>query len=296
MDIKNIVFTVVAALGVLLYSSIYTVDQRQQAILFKFREIVNAEIGPGLHFRIPFVNTVSKFPSQILTLTSRTPEQFLTNEKKYVTVDFFVKWRIQNVADFYRSTGGGRIEDAENRLEQLMKDGLRNEFSRRTIEQALSAERGNIMQGLENKSNEVAKQLGIEIVDVRVSKIDFPESVSSSVFDRMRSERKWAAQDFRSRGQSEAEKIRAIADREATVITAEAYKEAENVRGEGDAKSAEIYANAYQQDPEFYAFSRSLSAYRNTLGKQGDVMVMEPDSPFFRYFKPQGQPQNPIAQ
>ena len=285
MDTKNVLISAVAALGLLLYSSVYTVDQREQAILFKFREIVDSGIKPGLHFRIPFVHTVSKFPSQILTLTSTRPEQFLTNEKKYVTVDFFVKWRIENVADFYRSTGGGRIEDAKNRLEQLMKDGLRNEFSRRTIEEALSAERGNIMQGLENKSNEVAKQLGIQIVDVRVSKIDFPESVSNSVFERMKSERQRAAQDFRSRGQSEAEKLRAIAHRESTVIMAEAYKEAEKIRGEGDAKATDIYAQAYQQDPEFYAFYRSLTAYRSTLGKSGDVMVLDPNSEFFRYFK-----------
>ncbi|MEB4589947.1 protease modulator HflC [Candidatus Thiothrix sp. Deng01] len=290
MDIRN---TIIAAAGLvllLLYSSIYMVDQRQRAILFKFREIVNPDIGPGLHFRAPFINTVSKFPSQILTLSSES-ERFLTGEKKYVQVDFFVKWRIQDFASFYRSTGGGRVEDAiqnaQNRLEQLMKDGLRNEFSRRTIEEALSAERGMIMQGLENKSNEVAKQLGIEIVDVRVSKIDFPETVSNSVFERMRSERQRVAEDFRSRGKEEAEKIRADADRQATIIKAEAYREAEKIRGEGDAKAAEVYASAYQQDPEFYAFYRSINAYKNTLGKGNDMMVLEPDSEFFRYFKQQ---------
>lgn len=290
MDTRN---TIIAAAGLvllLLYSSIYMVDQRQRAILFKFREIVNPDIGPGLHFRAPFINTVSKFPSQILTLSSES-ERFLTGEKKYVQVDFFVKWRIQDFAAFYRSTGGGRVEDAiqnaQNRLEQLMKDGLRNEFSRRTIEEALSAERGMIMQGLENKSNEVAKQLGVEIVDVRVSKIDFPETVSNSVFERMRSERQRVAEDFRSRGKEEAEKIRADADRQATIIKAEAYREAEKIRGEGDAKAAEVYASAYQQDPEFYAFYRSINAYKNTLGKGNDMMVLEPDSEFFRYFKQQ---------
>lgn len=290
MDMKN---TIVAAIGLLLFllsSSLYMVDQRQRAILFKFREIVNDDIGPGLHFRLPFVNTVSKFPSQILTLNSES-ERFLTGEKKYVQVDFFVKWRIKDFASFYRSTGGGSvdsaIQNAQNRLEQLMKDGLRNEFSRRTIEEALSAERGNIMQGLENKSNEVAKQLGIEVVDVRVSKIDFPETVSNSVFERMRSERQRVAEDFRSRGKEEAEKIKADADRQATIIRAEAYKDAEKIRGEGDAKAAEIYAAAYQRDPEFYAFYRSINAYKNTLGKGDDVMVLEPDSEFFRYFKQQ---------
>ena len=285
MDIKNMVVSGAGLLALLLYTSLYTVDQREKAILFKFREIVNADIGPGLHFRLPFINSVSTFPARIQTLTSK-PEQFLTGEKKYVTVDFFVKWRIQNVAAFYGATGGGRISDAENRLEQLMKDGLRNEFSRRTIEQALSAERGNIMQGLESKSNEVAKQLGIEIVDVRVSRIDFPDTVSNSVYDRMRSDRQRVAQDFRSRGKEEAAKIEAAADREATIITAEAYKESETIRGQGDAKTADIYAQAYQQDAEFYAFYRSLGAYRKSIGN-GDVMVMEPKSEFFRYFKQQ---------
>ncbi|OQX01904.1 MAG: HflC protein [Thiothrix lacustris] len=286
MEMKNIVVGAVGLVIVVLANTLYTVDQREKAILFKFREIVNADLQPGLHFRLPFVNTVSKFPARIQTLTSK-PEQFLTGEKKYVTVDFFVKWRIQDVSAFYRSTGGGRIGDAENRLEQLMKDGLRNEFSRRTIEQALSAERGNIMKGLESKSNEVAKQLGIEIVDVRVSRIDFPDTVSDSVYERMRSDRKRVAQDFRSRGKEEAAKIEATADREATITKAEAYKESETVRGEGDAKAADIYARAYQQDAEFYAFYRSLTAYRNSIGKNGDVMVLEPNSEFFRYFKKQ---------
>lgn len=284
MDIKNLLAITAGAILLLLYTSLYTVDQRERGILFKFREIVATDIQPGLHFRIPFVNTIAKFPSRIQTLTAK-PEQFLTSEKKYVTVDFFVKWRIQDVSAFYRSTGGGRIPDAENRLEQLMKDGLRNEFSRRTIQEALSAERGNIMQGLESKSNEVAKQLGIEIVDVRVSRIDFPDTVSDSVYDRMRSDRQRVAQDFRSRGKEEAAKIEATADREATITKAEAYKEAEKIRGEGDAKAAEIYAQAYQQDPEFYAFYRSINAYKNAWGKSSDVMVLEPNSDFFRYFK-----------
>lgn len=285
MDMKNIGFAVIGALFFLLSSSLYIVDQREKAILFKFREIVDADLKPGLHFRLPLINTVGKFPAQIQTLTSK-PEQFLTSEKKYVTVDFFVKWRIEDVATFYRSTAGGRIGDAENRLEQLVKDGLRNEFSRRTIEEALSTERGS-MRGIENKSNEVAKQLGIEIVDVRVSRIDFPDSVTESVFERMRSDRQRVAQDFRSRGKEEAAKIEANADREATIIKAEAYKEAEKLRGEGDAKAAEIYAQAYQQDPGFYSFYRSLNAYKNTLGKGNDVMVLEPNSEFFRYFNQQ---------
>lgn len=274
---------ILGAIIVLLMSSVYTIDQRETGIKFQFREIVESDIQPGLHFKMPFVNTVRKFSSQILTLDAN-PERFLTREKKYVVVDFFVKWRISDVSTFYRSTGGGRVPEAQRLLEQIMKDGLRNEFSRRTIEQALSEERGAIMKGLQGKSNDVSKELGIRIVDVRVSRIDFPESVSESVFDRMRSERKQVAQDFRSRGKEEAERIKAKADRESTIIEANAYRDAQKVRGKGDAKAAEIYANAYQKDAEFYAFHRSLGAYKESMGKSGDVLVLEPDSEFFDYF------------
>lgn len=293
MDTKrNIIVGALLLLVVLIYSSAYTVDEREKAIKFKFREIVDAEIEPGLHFRIPFIESVSKFPARILTLDANT-ERFLTGEKKYVLVDFFVKWKISDVATFYRATSGGSLPAASSRLEDIMKDGLRNEFSRRTIEEALSEQRDEIMQGLEVKSNEAAKQLGINVVDVRVSKIDFPEQVSESVFERMRSERMRVAQDFRSRGREEAEKIKAAADRESTIILAEAYRDSEKARGEGDAKAAETYANAFSQDSEFYSFYRSLNAYRNTLGQQGDMMVLEPDSEFFRFFGNQnaGRPQ-----
>lgn len=292
MDKKNILIGIIAFVALLIYSSAYVVDQRERAILFKFREIVNADLQPGLHFKIPFVHTVKKLPAQILTMNADS-ERFLTGEKKYVVVDFFVKWRISDYATFYRSTSGGVLENARFRLEQIMKDGLRNEFSRRTIEEALAAERGVIMQSLEDKSNVVASQLGIDIVDVRVSKIDFPETVSESVFDRMKSERQRVAQEFRSGGQEDAEKTRAAADRQATILMAEAYKDAERIRGEGDAIAAEIYAKAYQQDAEFYAFYRSLNAYKNTLGQGNDIMVLEPDSEFFRYFRNQNVTPSP---
>ncbi|MGB1010631.1 MAG: protease modulator HflC [Thiolinea sp.] len=288
MDIKNLLVGGLVLLGLLIYSSAYTVDQREKAIKFQFREIVDDEITPGLHFKWPMIESVSKYPAQILTLDANT-ERFLTGEKKYVLVDFFVKWQISDVAMFYRATSG-RISSAANRLEDIMKDGLRNEFSKRTIEEALSEQRDEIMQGLEVKSNEAARQLGISVVDVRVSKIDFPEQVSESVFERMRSERQRVAQDFRSRGREEAEKIKAAADRQSTVIMAEAYRDSEKTRGEGDAKSAETYANAYQSDADFYSFYRSLDAYRKTLGRQGDMMVLEPDSEFFRYFGTKNTP------
>jgi len=284
MDNKKVIFGVaVALLAVLIISAAYTVDQRKTAIEFRFGEIRKANIGPGLHFKVPFVETIRQFSTQIQTLNSRS-ERFLTGEKKYVLVDFFVKWRIDDVSTFYRATGGN-LDAAASRLEDIMKDGLRNEFSRRTIEEALSEERDEIMSGLENKSNEAANQLGIDVVDVRVSRIDFPKEVGASVYERMRSERERVAQDFRSRGQEEAEKLRAAADRTATVIEAEAYREAEKIRGEGDAKAAEIYAKAYSSHKEFFNFYRSLAVYRNTMGQQGNTtMVLKPDSSLFRYF------------
>lgn len=287
----KIIGAALVTLIIVLYTMAYTVDQRERAIKFRFREIVESNIGPGLHFRFPIMEQVAYFPSQILSLESSS-ERFLTSEKKYVQVDFFVKWRIEDVGKFYRSTGGGRMLDATNRLEDIMKDGLRNEFSKRTIEEALSAQRAQIMQGLKTKSNDAAQELGIEVVDVRVSKIDFPDQVSESVYERMRSERKRVAQDFRSRGKEEAEKIQAAADRESTIILAEAYRDAERVRGEGDAKAAEIYAKAYQADAGFYSFYRSLQAYRSSLGDSSSTMILDPNADFFRYLK---QPQSNAA-
>ena len=280
---KNIAIIVIAFIAFILATATYTVDQRETAIKFRFKEIVQTDIKPGLHFKVPFMNTVEKFSTLILTLDAQ-PDRFLTGEKKYVQVDFFVKWKIDSISTFYRATRGD-IARAQNRLESIMKDGLRNEFSTRTIQEAITGERGEIMTALRNKAEASAKELGIKIVDARVSKIDFPESVSESVYERMRSERQRVAQDFRSRGQAEGEKIRAIADRQAVIIEADAFRDAEKIRGEGDAKSAQIYASAYKENAEFYDFYRSLSAYKNALGKGGDIMVLEPDAEFFRHFK-----------
>jgi len=280
---KNIAIIVVAFIAFILATATYTVDERETAIKFRFKEIVETDIKPGLHFKVPFMNTVEKFSTLILTLDAQ-PDRFLTGEKKYVQVDFFVKWKIDNVSTFYRATRGD-IARAQNRLESIMKDGLRNEFSTRTIQEAITGERGEIMTALRNKAEASAKELGIKIVDARVSQIDFPESVSESVYERMRSERHRVAQDFRSRGQAEGEKIRAVADRQAVIIEANAYRDAEKIRGQGDAKSAQIYAGAYQKNVEFYDFYRSLSAYKKSLGKAGDIMVLEPDAEFFRHFK-----------
>ncbi|MCF6189852.1 MAG: protease modulator HflC [Cocleimonas sp.] len=282
---KNIIIIGLALIVFVFSTATYTVDERETAIKFRFKEIVETDIQPGLHFKVPFMNTVEKFSKLILTLDAQ-PDRFLTGEKKYVKVDFFVKWKIDNVDTFYRATRGD-LARAQNRLESIMKDGLRNEFSTRTIQEAITGERGEIMTELRKKAGASVKELGIIIVDARVSQIDFPESVSESVYERMRSERQRVAQDFRSRGRAEGESIRAIADRQAVIIEAEAYKKAEKIRGQGDAKSAEIYADAYTRDEEFYAFYRSLGAYRKSMGKSGDIMVIEPDAEFFKYFKGQ---------
>jgi len=282
---KNIVVIAIALAVFIFSTATYTVDERETAIKFRFKEIVKTDIKPGLHFKLPFVNTVEKFSTLILTLDAK-PDDFLTYEKKEVEVDFFVKWKIDNVDAFYRATRGD-LQRAQQRLESIMKDGLRNEFSTRTIQEAITGERGEIMSALKEKAEVPARQLGIKIIDARVSKIDFTNSVSDSIYQRMRSERQRVAQDFRSRGLAEGEKIRAEADRRATIIEADAYREAEKIRGDGDAKSAKIYADAYGADPEFYAFYRSLGAYKKSLGQGGDIMVIEPDAEFFKYFRNQ---------
>jgi membrane protease subunit HflC len=229
---------------------------------------------------------VRKFDARILTLDAQ-PERFLTSEKKNVTVDFFVKWRIEDVGQYFRSTRGDE-RNAQIRLAQIMKDGLRNEFGKRTIQEAVSGERNEIMDVLRVKSSGLSSELGIDVVDVRISRIDLPDEVSGSVYDRMRAERQRVAADFRARGQEAAERIRATADREATVILANAYRDAERVRGEGDARAAETYANAYNRDPDFFAFHRSLNAYATTFTGNNDMLVLEPDSEFFNYFGQSG--------
>lgn len=279
-----IVLIAVLALGSM---AIYTVDQREKAILFRLGEIVQADMEPGLHFKIPVINNARTFDARILTLNAR-PERFLTVEKKNVTVDFFVKWRIKDVSQYYRATRGEE-RNAQSRLSQIMKDGLRNEFGKRTIRQVVSGERSEIMDILQVKANNLARELGIEIVDVRVSRIDLPDDVSDSVYERMRAERNRVAREFRARGQEQAERIRAEADRRHTEITAGAYREAEKIRGEGDARAAKVYAEAYEQDPEFYSFLRSINAYVTSFSGKSDMLLLEPDSEFFRYFSdPQG--------
>ena len=285
---QGLLIAIAVALFIVL-SSVYTVDEREKAIKFKFKEIVDTNIEPGIHFKWPtnLIDSVKKFPAQVLPLQV-DKQRFLTGEKKFLLVDFFIEWRIKDIDVFYRATSGN-IDTAVRRLEGIMTAGLRGEFGKRTIQEAISGQRGEIMQALHESSAKDVSELGVEVVDVRVSRIDFPETISDSVYDRMRSERKRVAQDFRSRGEEEAEKIRATADRKSAVIIANSYKTAETTRGEGDAKASAIYAQAYEQDPEFYSFYRSLKAYEKSLGKKGDVMVLEPSSEFFKFFKSQGQ-------
>ncbi len=263
-------------------SVFYTVDERERAILFRFGEIVKDDSEPGLHYKVPIMNTVRKFDKRTQTLDAE-PERYLTSEKKNVIVDSFVKWRINNVSEFFTSTGGD-INNANQRLAQIINDGLREEFGKRTIQEVVSGERSQIMEILTSRTKNSASELGLDVVDVRIRRIDLPQEVSTSVYDRMKAERERVAADLRSRGAEAAERIRAEADREATIIKAEAYRDAERVRGEGDATAADTYAKAYSKNKEFYSLYRSLNAYRNTFNSKDDVLVVKPDSEFFKYF------------
>lgn len=270
------------ALGFLLLSgSVFTVGERELAIKFRFSEIVNADYEPGLHFKMPFVNSVQRYPKRMLTINN-PKELFLTQEKKNLFVDFFVKWRINDISEYYRSTGGESAVAAQ-RLLQIVKDGIRAEFAKRTVLEVVTAERREIMDDMLTKARNNAARLGIEVIDVRVKRIEFSDTVSESVFRRMREERSRVAAELRAEGAENAEQIRAEADRARTVLLAEAYRDAEVLRGDGDASAAEIYAKAFNSDPDFYSFYRSIQAYRNSLGTKNDVLVLGPDSEFLRY-------------
>lgn len=287
MTQNNKILLGIAALLLIGMMCIFTVHETEKAIKFRLGEIVKFDYEPGLHFKIPFINNIKKFDARIQTMDSK-PERFLTAEKKNVIVDSFVKWRIGDVTTFYTVVGGD-IDQANLRLDQIIKDAFRSEFSKRDIRQLVSTDRRAIREILIKNSKVIAASLGMEIVDVQVKRIDLPSEVSSSVYRRMEAERERVAREFRSQGSEAAERIRADADRQQVVTLANAYRDAEKLRGEGDAKSAEIYANAYGQDAEFFAFSRSLSAYKNSFSGS-DIMVLEPDSDFFNYFKKQKYP------
>jgi len=288
MTPSKMLLAVVALLVVIAaYSSMFVVRQYELAIKLRLGKIVDSSYDPGLHFMVPGLNNVIKFDGRIHTLDQR-PERFLTIEKKDVIVDSYAKWRIANVAQYYRSTRGGNEARAGALLSERINTSLRDEFGKRTIKEVVSGERTEIMELLRKDADEKAAELGLEIVDVRVKKIDLPPEVSESVYQRMRAERERVAAELRAEGAEAAEKIRANADRERTVILANAYKQAEELRGEGDSKAAGIFAASFKQDPDFYAFYRSMDAYRNVFHDGSGVMVLQPDSDFFRYFNSQG--------
>lgn len=272
----------IAALVAFIMSAMFTVSERERAVMFQFGEIIRDDFKPGLYFKIPLIQNVRKFDARVLTLDSE-PEEYLTSEKKNVLVDSFVKWRIENVARYFTATGG-EVTNANQRLAELIKNGLRDEFGKRTIQEVISGERAQIMDLLTVQANKLVKELGIQVVDVRILRIEYAASISNSVYQRMEAERQRVAKDLRSRGAEAAEKIRADADRQRTVILAEAYRDAESTRGEGDAISSEIYAKAFSRNSEFYSFYRSLTAYKKTFGERSDIIVLKPDSEFFKYF------------
>ncbi len=269
------------AVVVVAMMALFTVDERHLAVKFRFGEIVDASFTPGLHVMIPFVNNIEKYPRQILTINN-PQEQFLTKEKKNLLVDFFVKWRITDVSAYYRASGGSEPLAAQ-RLLEILKDGIRAEFAKRTVPEVVAAERRQLLDAMLAGARGNADSLGIEIVDVRVKRIEFSDEVSESVFNRMRQERARTASELRAQGAESAEQIRADADKQRTVIVANAYRDAQILRGEGDAAATKIYADAYRKNEEFFAFYRSISAYKNSLGQPSDLMVIDTKSQFFKY-------------
>ncbi len=284
----NFIAAIVAVVIAVLATSIFTVDQRQYAIVFQLGEIREVISSPGLYFKWPLIQNVRYFDKRILTLDSNEPERFITSEKKNVLVDSFVKWRIVDPQLYYISVAGDEAR-AKTRLSQTVNAGLREEFGKRTVHDVVSGERDKIMEQMREKADLDARKIGVQIVDVRVKRVDFPPEVSDSVYRRMEAERKRVANDLRSEGAADAEKIRADADKQREVIVAEAYRDAQKIKGEGDAKAAAIYAQAFGQNPEFYAFYRSLEAYRGSFKGKSDVLVLEPDSDFFKYMRGMGR-------
>ena len=281
MNNRNLT-SILFALFILIYTATFIVDEREVAIKFRLGEIVTTYQDPGLYFMIPFINNIKKYDSRLLTMDSK-PEQFLTSEKKNVIVDSFVKWKITGPENFYRSSKGDeRI--GINRLSQIINDLTKSEFSKRTINDVVSGDRAALMNIVKVEANKVAQALGISVIDVRVKRVDLPDDVSNSVYARMVKERATVAKSFRSKGKEEAQGISASAERESETIIAEAYKKAQEIKGEGDAISTETYAKAYNLSPEFYSFYRSLTAYKKTFSAKQDVLIIQPDSDFFKYF------------
>ncbi|HPR05372.1 MAG TPA: protease modulator HflC [Denitromonas sp.] len=277
-------------LGVVLFAlalvsmSMFTVDKRQFAIVRQFGEIKRVIKEPGLNFKVPLVQNVTFFEKRILTMDTPEPERFITSEKKNVLVDLFVKWRISDPQLYLESVGGDERR-AITRLEQTVNSGLREEFGKRTVHEVVSGQRDDIMEQMRAKADQDSRKIGVQILDVRLKRVDLPTEVSESVYRRMEAERKRVANELRSEGAAAAEKIRADADRQREIIVANAYRDSQRIKGDGDAKATAIYAEAFGADPEFYAFYRSLQAYRQSFADKGDVLVVEPSSDFFKYLK-----------
>jgi len=282
------VFVGLIILALVIAMSVYTVDQRKAAIKFQLGEVVAVQTQPGLYFLMPILQNVRLYDTRIQTLDSREAERFLTSENKNVLVDSFVKWRIIDVRQYFVSVRGDSVA-AEARISQTVNDALRAEFARRTVHDVVSGEREKIMTTVADKVDKDVKGIGVEIVDVRLKRVDLVPEISSDVYRRMESERKRVANELRATGQAEGEKIKADADRQRQVIVAEAYRDAQKVKGEGDAQAARIYAEAFNKNPEFYSFYRSMEAYRQSLRSKSDVMVLDPSSDFFKYLKSPGR-------
>jgi membrane protease subunit HflC len=277
-------FAGVVVLGlalIVLGLSVFTVNEREMAIKLQLGQVVQSSYDPGLHFKVPVIQNVRKFPRRILTISDR-PERVFTAENEAVQVDFFVKWRIVDPVRFYTSTGGS-LSVANGRLSEIIKNAVVTEFGKRSVSEAISVERQELMRDMLNLAAATADDLGVSLVDFRVKQVEFMDEVRNSVYQQMAAERARIATDRRFTGRAEAEKRRAAADREVTVILANAYRDSQKIRGEGDAKAAEIYADAYNKDPEFYAFYRSIDAYRKSVGRNGDVLILDPNNEFFRY-------------
>ncbi|WP_404977028.1 protease modulator HflC [Accumulibacter sp.] len=284
----NAVAAVFVAALVILGATIFTVDQRQHAIVFQLGEVRQVIEEPGLYFKWPLIQNVRYFEKRILTIDSAEPERFITSDKMNVLVDSITKWRIIDPKLYYISVAGDESR-AKTRLTQTVNAGLREEFGKRTVHDVVSGERDKIMAQMREKADLDARKIGVQIVDVRVKRVELPNDVSESVYRRMDAERKRVANELRSQGAAEAEKIRADADKQREVIVAEAYRDAQKMKGEGDARATAIYAAAFENSPEFYAFYRSLEAYRSSFKSRNDVLVVEPSSDFFRYMKSMGR-------
>lgn len=273
---------VLVALGL----SAFTVNERELAIKLQVGEVVQAQYEPGLHFKVPVFQSVRKFPDRILTISDQ-PERIFTRERTALQVDYFVKWRIVDAVRYYTSTGGSQ-EFATSRLSQIVRDAIVTEMGKRTVQEAISVGRAELMRDMLATASETAEGIGVDLVDVRLKQVEFPPDVRDSVYRQMREERARVAAELRATGREIAEERMARADRERTVILANATRDAQQIRGEGDATAAAIYAEAYTQDPEFYSFYRSINAYQEAVGEPGDILVIEPDNEFFRYLNQAG--------